>query len=312
MDLSKIIYPGISTVKIPNLIGFNQSVVDSVIAEKGLSVGIITKVFSTTVAAGLIISQMPEAGNEVPPGTAVNFVVSAGQVENIALKKTASSDSQESSKGNTSDKGNDGDMSTRWCANDGNVNHWWKVDLGSIYQIIGTEVTWEYDGRSYKYIIQVSTDSSPWKTVVDKNNNTSTSQTQQDIFTAVPARYVRIIVTGLPSSTWASFWEFQVFSSSATGVEQSESIPVENKLCQNYPNPFNPSTKISYSLKEPSKVELIVYDILGREVKFLVNKNQNAGNYNINFNAGDLSSGIYFYKLKIGNKVMIKKMVLLK
>ena len=312
MDLSRKIYPGLSTIKVPNLVGFNQSVIDSIISENNLSIGSITKALSTTVAAGLIISQVPEAGNDVLPGTAINFVVSLGQAENIALKKTAGSDSQESSKGNTADKGNDGDISTRWCANDGNVNHWWKVDLGAVYQIVGTEVTWEFDGRTYNYVVQVSTDNSPWANVVDKTNNSGTAQTQQDLFSPVSARYVRIIVTGLPSGTWASFWEFKVFVFSTTSVEQSESVPVENKLYQNYPNPFNPGTNISYSIKEPSKVELTVYDILGKEVDILVDKNQNAGNYKIDFNAADFASGIYFYRLKIGNKVMIKKMVLLK
>jgi len=312
MDLSKTVFPGLSTIKVPNLVGLNQSVVDSVIAENGLSVGSITKVLSTTVAAGLIISQVPEAGNEVLTGTAINLVVSAGQVENIALKKTAGSDSQESSKGNTADKGNDGNISTRWCANDGNINHWWKVDLGAIYQIIGTEVTWEFDGRNYKYNIQVSTDNSTWNTIVNKNDNTNTAQTQQDIFTPVSARYVRINVTGLPSATWASFWEFQVFITSETGVEESENLPAEYKLYQNFPNPFNPSTKISYSLKEKSKVELIVYDILGQEVIILLNKTQNAGKYSIEFNAEKLASGIYFYRLTAGNNISTRKMVLLK
>ncbi len=312
MKLSKKVFPEISTTKVPNLVGLNQSVIDSVISVYGLSAGSITKMFSTTVPAGYIISQVPEAGSKVLAGTAINLVVSSGKVNNIALNKTSTSDSQESSKGNTVDKGNDGDLSTRWCANDGNLNHWWKVDLGSSYQIVGTEVTWEFDGRNYKYIIQVSPDNSSWKTVVDKNDNTSIAQAQQDIFTPSSARYVRITVTGLPSATWASFWEFKVFVSSLTGIEQSVIVSVEDGLFQNFPNPFNPSTNISYSIKEQSKVELIVYDILGREVKVLVDKNQNPGIYKVNFNADDLSSGIYFYRLKIGNKIMIKKMILLK
>ncbi len=228
----------------------NQSAIDSVVEVYGLSIGTITKVLSTAITAGFIISQVPEAGNEVLPGTTINFVVSSGKVSNIALKKTSSSDSQESSKGNTTDKGNDGNTSTRWCANDGNVNHWWKVDLGYLYDIVGTEVMWEFDGQNYKYIIQASSDNINWNTVVDKNNNTSTAQTRQDIFDPISARYVRITITGLPSGDWASFWEFRVYVSALTSVEQqSEIIPLENKLFQNYPNPFNPSTKISYSFK---------------------------------------------------------------
>ena len=312
MELSKITFPGTSTVKVPELAGLNQSVIDSIITDYGLTVGTITRVLSTTVPAGFIISQVPEAGNEVPPGTSINFVISSGKVENAALKKSSSCDSQESSKGNTVDNGNDGDTSTRWCANDGNVNHWWKVDLGSNYDIAATQVMWEFDGQNYKYIVQVSSDNSSWQTIVDKKNNTSTSQIQQDTFPSVAARYVRITVTGLPSGVWASFWEFNVFVTSITEIENNEILPVEDKLFQNYPNPFNPVTRISYSLKEKSKVELIAYDLLGREVKVLVNKFQNAGKYNLDFNAGELASGIYFCKLIAGNKIMIKKMILLK
>ena len=312
MALSKLAFPEFSTVRVPMLTGLNQSEIDSVIAACGLSIGTITRVLSTTVSAGFIISQVPESGSEVPAGTAVNFVVSSGKVENAALKKSSSCDSQESSKGNTVDKGNDGDTSTRWCANDGNVNHWWKVDLGSIYNIAATEVMWEFDGRNYKYIVQVSSDNSSWHTVVDKKNNTSTAQIQQDTFPSVAARYVRVTVTGLPSGVWASFWELKVFVTSVTGIENNEILPSEDKLFQNYPNPFNPATRISYSLKAKSKVELIIYDLLGREVKVLVNKFQNAGNYNLDFSAGGLASGIYFCKLILGNRIMIKKMTLIK
>jgi predicted outer membrane repeat protein len=77
-------------------------------------------------------------------------------------------------------------------------------------------------------------------------------------------------------------------------------------------DPFNPTTTIQYAIKERSSVELILYDILGRQVKILLNEEQDAGYYKINFNAGRLASGIYFYRLQAGNYVDIKKMVLLK
>ena len=101
-----------------------------------------------------------------------------------------------------------------------------------------------------------------------------------------------------------------------TGIEDDENeelnIPVEYELTQNYPNPFNPSTTINYSLKERSQVELILYDILGRQVEVLVKEEQNAGYYNINFNAGKLASGVYIYRIKAGDFVETKKMVLMK
>jgi len=83
-------------------------------------------------------------------------------------------------------------------------------------------------------------------------------------------------------------------------------------LYQNYPNPFNPSTTISYSLSESGFVQLNVYDILGREVVYLVNKEQTMGNYKTTFNASNLTSGIYFYKLQTGNFIETKKLILLR
>jgi Leucine-rich repeat (LRR) protein len=100
----------------------------------------------------------------------------------------------------------------------------------------------------------------------------------------------------------------------ASGIaDDINDLPTEFRLIQNYPNPFNPVTKISYSLPKTSFVILKIYDMLGREVKTLVHKWQNAGNYSINFNANDLSSGIYFYKLQVGNDYTeTKKMVLMR
>jgi pectinesterase len=89
-------------------------------------------------------------------------------------------------------------------------------------------------------------------------------------------------------------------------------IPGSFSLNQNYPNPFNPSTAISYRLSAVSQTTLKVYDILGREVATLVNEVQQAGNYKINFNAGNLPSGVYFYKLQAGNFNETKKMLLIK
>ena len=83
-------------------------------------------------------------------------------------------------------------------------------------------------------------------------------------------------------------------------------------LYQNYPNPFNPTTKIDYELSKSGFVTLKVYDAVGREVQALVNKNQSAGSYSVNFNGAKLSSGVYFYQLKTGNYTSIKKMILIK
>ncbi|MBN2736828.1 MAG: discoidin domain-containing protein [Spirochaetales bacterium] len=127
---------------------------------------------------------------------------------NIALKKAANVDSEESE--NPAANGNDGDLTTRWCANNGNTGHWWKVDLGDIYNLSGSEVFWEGTGHVYKYLIEVSSNNSSWTTVADQRNNSLASQTQVDLF-STQARYIRITVTGLDPNMWASFYEFRVF-----------------------------------------------------------------------------------------------------
>jgi len=105
-------------------------------------------------------------------------------------------------------------------------------------------------------------------------------------------------------------YEYQLL----VGIEENLSsiVPDAYSLSQNYPNPFNPTTTINYGLKERSFVELKIYDILGREVALLINEEQDAGYYELNFNAASLASGIYLYQLNAGNFVETKKMVLMK
>ena len=89
-------------------------------------------------------------------------------------------------------------------------------------------------------------------------------------------------------------------------------IPEQFSLSQNYPNPFNPNTSISYSIPENSFVTLKIYDVLGHEVEVLINEQKEPGNYQIDFNASELSSGIYYYTLTAGNFTSTKKMSLIK
>jgi hypothetical protein len=84
------------------------------------------------------------------------------------------------------------------------------------------------------------------------------------------------------------------------------------ELSQNYPNPFNPTTLINFSIPEQTNVKLAIYDVLGNEVKILMNGFKKAGNYVVEFNASGLSSGVYFYTLTAGNLVETKKLNLLK
>jgi hypothetical protein len=96
-------------------------------------------------------------------------------------------------------------------------------------------------------------------------------------------------------------------------VEEEESNELKGfELHQNYPNPFNPTTTIKYDVARPGMVELIIFDMLGRKVKSLVSEQQNAGSYNVVFDASQLASGVYFYKLSANDYVETKKMVFLK
>lgn len=97
-----------------------------------------------------------------------------------------------------------------------------------------------------------------------------------------------------------------------TNANQINYVPSIFELNQNYPNPFNPSTKIRYMLPHSSKVQLKVYDMLGRNVATLVNSFQSSGNYTISFDGSNLSSGMYFYALETSEQRIVKKMMLLK
>jgi hypothetical protein len=99
-----------------------------------------------------------------------------------------------------------------------------------------------------------------------------------------------------------------------TGIKGSGSVSIPDQftLSQNYPNPFNPSTMINFALPVSGMVTLKVYDMVGREVATLVNSYTNAGSYSVSFDASQLSSGMYFYKLQSGEFAQVKKMMLVK
>ncbi len=135
---------------------------------------------------------------------------------------------------------------------------------------------------------------------VAKTNKTTFTNTTYDI---------------LGGTNGMSVWRMQNFV--VTAVDDNNlSVPNKFSLSQNYPNPFNPSTTINYKLSAISKVTLKVYDILGREVTTLLNKEQPAGSYKITFDASKLASGIYLYRIVAGSAdggfIQTKKMILIK
>lgn len=120
--------------------------------------------------------------------------------------------------------------------------------------------------------------------------------------------------TGLPPvPSPTSFTTPTTYIKVTTGIVKNETeIPQSFLLQQNYPNPFNPNTKISWQSPVGSRQTLKVYDVLGNEVVTLVNEYKPIGSYEVEFNASRLSSGMYFYKLEMGNFTEVKKMILLR
>ncbi|MBK8946672.1 MAG: T9SS type A sorting domain-containing protein [Ignavibacteriae bacterium] len=125
---------------------------------------------------------------------------------------------------------------------------------------------------------------------------------------------VRSIDKESSNSLWSQVWNF--YTSNIVSINE---LPLPNKfeLKQNHPNPFNPTTKIKYSIpkeekRQMSNLKLVVFDILGREVKTLVNENKKPGNYEIVFDASNLSSGVYFYSLQSDEFIETKMMLLIK
>ena len=103
---------------------------------------------------------------------------------------------------------------------------------------------------------------------------------------------------------------FEIRTSSI--YNEADESPSEISLEQNYPNPFNPTTQIRYELPQQESVRLTVYDMVGRQVATLVNETVQAGVHNVNFDASNLSSGVYIYRLQTGSAILSKKLTVIK
>jgi hypothetical protein len=118
---------------------------------------------------------------------------------------------------------------------------------------------------------------------------------------------------------WYTTWNIQGYHESILDdfelvtkiTEENENVK-DFQLSQNYPNPFNPKTVIEFYLPKKSFTKLIVYDLLGREIDVIVNKELQSGSYKVNFNGSNFTNGMYYYRLQAGDFVQVNKMVLLK
>jgi photosystem II stability/assembly factor-like uncharacterized protein len=159
--------------------------------------------------------------------------------------------------------------------------------------------------NNHGFEIERKTENSEWRTKGFKEGNGTTTETQfysfiDDNISGGKFQY------RLKQIDYDGSFEF------SDEIEIEVSIPIEYSLSQNFPNPFNPSTVIKYSIPEERLMILKVFNAIGEEVVSLVNEVKQPGVYEIEFNASYLSSGIYFYKLRAGDFVETKKMILLK
>lgn len=161
------------------------------------------------------------------------------------------------------------------------------------------------------------------KTLVVSGNTETGLQWSEYDMNGVKTRYVTMVVTDGVGNNWCDFWELEIFgSNSTTDVEDEEeseevvdeeTIPSEYGISQNYPNPFNPTTKIEVKMKENGSARLDVYNLIGERVLAVLDTELSAGVHEVNIDGSSLASGIYIYKLSIGNQFsQIKKMNLIK
>ncbi len=182
-------------------------------------------------------------------------------------------------------------------------------DNGTVYTFPSFDSLYAYEVKLFKYFI-VETDNGTYSQCIELSFDIPQYRDADILYTFAPK-------VGLIEIYGGEAPHYLLYSMSLNGFPlgivndiQSKSIMFE--LMQNYPNPFNPITTIRYSIYNNSYVNIKIFDYLGREVSTLVNEEKKPGNYSISFNAGGLSSGLYFCRMLAGNFEETKKLLLIK
>lgn len=304
MDISKKEYEPPPTSVVPDIKGLSEEEAKQLIIQHGFIPGKRTFLLGNNFEKDDVMLQVPEAGEELPAGSIVNYTISLGK--NIALDKPATSLSQEN--GNGTHNGNDGSYSTRWCAANSSANQWWRVDLGDNYDLSQYNINWEM-AAAYHYIIEVSEDNLNWKMAVDQRNNTSNEQILGGEIKADYVRYVRITITENPSWYWSSFYEFELYGTKTTTTDVNRATSPEDFRIDIFPNPVENNTTVKYWLAESSPVRIELFNAKGRKLSNLFDANQNSGPHQLSFQF-NCSSGLYIIRLT-SNKHTISKRILM-
>lgn len=177
---------------------------------------------------------------------------------------------------------------------------------------ISPVLRWSKSSVAENYDLQVSEDVSinPAKMIVDETIIDTAYQLHNLVLNKIYAWRVKS-KNSIGESNWSSAHQFKT-TNDTTSIEYEPVLPKEYALYQNYPNPFNPVTIIKFDLPRETNTSLKIYNLLGQEILTLINSNLSPGRFNIEFDGGNLPSGIYFYVLSAGERVFTKKMMLIK
>ena len=172
---------------------------------------------------------------------------------------------------------------------------------------------WNF-GRVYNYSLYVSEDSINWTRVVS-NEVSVLSEWTNNAFTPIKGSFVKLVLLSCNESQFAGLWEAEILGpdqSVGIKVDEGTENPSGYQLEQNYPNPFNPTTNINFNIPADQQVKINIYNSLGELVTTLVNRFYPAGRYDVTFDASNLPSGVYIYRIESESFTASKKMMLVK
>ncbi len=182
----------------------------------------------------------------------------------------------------------------------------------AVVEADSVQFTWQQSAPAInQYWFEIATDSLMTNPMID--STLTASETTKVVRQLLDNQTYWWRVRAGNGAGWGPFSEQRRFRIDiSVGIDAAEAAPAEFSLGQNYPNPFNPSTTIEYFLPQSSRVVLKVYDVLGKEIRTLVDGKQAAGRYRVQLDGKNLPGGMYFYRIQAGGFVQTKKLTLLK